>query len=167
MSSRRGFLWNVLAGAAGAFASAKTISAQEMQMPGGMPGAKRHGKKGTARYEGAPLLVETPDVPNLPFRMDGGVKEFHLIAEPVKRQIVPFKMMDVWGYNGTCPGPTIQANQGDRVRIVFENHLPESTTVHWHGLEVPIAMDGLPYVTQKPVPPGGRFVYEFTLHQEI
>ncbi len=74
--------------------------------------------------------------------------------------------MEVWGYNGSCPGPTIQANQGDRVRIIFENHLPESTTVHWHGLEIPMEMDGLPYIAQKPVPPGGRFVYEFTLHQE-
>jgi len=112
------------------------------------------------------LPVATPDVPDLPFEMDNGVKVFHLIAEPVKRQIVPFKMMEVWGYNGTCPGPTIQANQGDRVRIIFDNRLPESTTVHWHGLEIPIAMDGLPYITQKPIPPGGRFIYEFTLHQE-
>jgi FtsP/CotA-like multicopper oxidase with cupredoxin domain len=165
MSTRRGFLWNFLAGA-GAFASAKVLSAQEMQMSRDVPGARRPGKRETFRLDNAPLLVETPDLPNLPFRMDGAVKEFHLIAEPVKRQIVPFKMMDVWGYNGTCPGPTIQANQGDRVRIVFENHLPESTTVHWHGLEIPIEMDGLPYITQKPVPPGGRFVYEFTLHQE-
>jgi manganese oxidase len=166
MSSRRGFLWNVLAGAAGAFASAKALSAQEMQMSGDMPGMKRTGKKEIAHYDGVPLLVETPDVPNLSFRMDGGVKEFHLIAEPVKRQIVPFKMMEVWGYNGSCPGPTIQANQGDRVRLILDNHLPESTTMHWHGLEVPIEMDGSPYLSQKPIPPGGRFVYEFTLHQE-
>src|SRR5271168_2485525 len=164
MSSRRGFLWNVLAGA-GVFASAKVLSAQEMQMSGDMPGMKGKGKKETSRYDGIPLLVETPDVPNLPFRMDGGVKEFHLIAEPVKRQIVPFKMMEVWGYNGSCPGPTIQANQGDRVRIILDNHLPESTTMHWHGLEVPMEMDGSPYLSQKPVPPGGRFVYEFTLNQ--
>ena len=112
------------------------------------------------------LPVVTPDIPDLPYKMENGVKVFHLIAEPVQRQIVPFKMMEVWGYNGSCPGPTIQANQGDRVRILFENHLPESTTIHWHGLEIPIEMDGLLYVTQKPVPPGGRFVYEFTLHQE-
>jgi len=165
MSSRRGFLRNILAGA-GAFASTKLLSAKEIPMPGDQPRKNPVGKREIHEPEGPPPPVETLDIPNLPFRMDGGVKEFHLIAEPVKRQIVPFKMMDVWGYNGSCPGPTIQANQGDRVRIVFENHLPESTTVHWHGLEIPIAMDGLPYVTQKPVPPGGRFVYEFTLHQE-
>jgi FtsP/CotA-like multicopper oxidase with cupredoxin domain len=165
MSTRRGFLRNILAGA-GAFASATVLPAEETKSARDTPAPRHAGKREVAAQTGLPLLVETPDVPNLPFRMDGNVKEFHLIAEPVKRQIVPFKMMDVWGYNGSCPGPTIQANQGDRVRIVFENHLPESTTVHWHGLEIPIAMDGLPYVTQKPVPPGGRFVYEFTLHQE-
>jgi manganese oxidase len=165
MSSRRGFLRNVLAGA-GAFASTKLLSAKEIPLSGDQLRKNPAGKKEIHQHEGPPPLVQTLDIPNLPFRMDGGVKEFHLIAEPVKRQIVPFKTMDVWGYNGTCPGPTIQANQGDRVRIVFENHLPESTTVHWHGLEIPIEMDGLPYITQNPVPPGGRFVYEFTLHQE-
>jgi FtsP/CotA-like multicopper oxidase with cupredoxin domain len=170
MNSRRGFLWKFLAGA-GALASGKTLAAADARAAADGPqGKAAHG--GPARHlarehgEASPLLVETPDVPSLPFRMEGGVKEFHLIAEPVKRQIVPFKMMEVWGYNGSCPGPTIQANQGDRVRIIFENHLPESTTLHWHGLEVPIEMDGLPYVTQQPVQPGGRFVYEFTLHQE-
>jgi len=118
-----------------------------------------------ARRE-SPLLVVTPDLPSLPHTLENGVKVFHLTAEPVKRRIVPFKTMDVWGYNGTSPGPAIQVNQGDRVRIVFENRLPESTTIHWHGLEVPIEMDGVPYISQPPVAPGGRFVYEFTLHQE-
>ncbi len=166
MSTRRGFLRNILAGA-GAFASAKVLAANEIPAPENHHGTNPPKKIHEHHDEtDAPLLVETPDVPNLPFRLDGAIKEFHLIAEPVKRQIVPFKSMDVWGYNGSCPGPTIQANQGDRVRIIFDNHLPESTTLHWHGLEVPIAMDGLPYITQKPVPPGGRFVYEFTLHQE-
>ena len=118
-----------------------------------------------ARQE-SPLPVVTPDLPSLPHTLENGVKVFYLKAEPVKRRIVPFKTMDVWGYNGTSPGPAIQVNQGDRVRVVFENRLPESTTIHWHGLEVPIEMDGVPYISQPPVPPGGRFVYEFTLHQE-
>ena len=118
-----------------------------------------------ARRE-SPHPVMTPDLPSVPHTLDNGVKVFQLTAEPVKRQIVPFKTMDVWGYNGTSPGPAIQVDQGDRVRIVFENRLPESTTIHWHGLEVPIEMDGVPYISQPPVPPGGRFVYEFTLHQE-
>ncbi len=83
-----------------------------------------------------------------------------------REKLVPFKTMTVWGYNGSCPGPTIQVQQGDRVRVIFENGLPESTTVHWHGLEVPIEMDGVPYISQKPVPPGESFTYEFTVHQE-
>lgn len=115
---------------------------------------------------GIALPVETPDVSNLPYKIENGVKVFNLIAEPVKRRLAPYKMMEVWGYNGSCPGPTIHANQGDRVRIIFDNHLPESTTIHWHGLEVPMEMDGLPYISQKPVPPGGQSIYEFTLHQE-
>jgi hypothetical protein len=97
--------------------------------------------------------------------MDGGVKEFHLIAEPVKQELVPGKVVDLWGYNGSSPGPTIQINQGDRVRIIVDNHLPEPTSMHWHGFEIPFAMDGAPGSSQDPIAPGGRFVYEFTLHQ--
>ncbi len=108
----------------------------------------------------------TPDVPDLPFDMDGAVKVFRLRAEVVKRKIAPFKTIDAWGYNGSCPGPTIQVQQNDRVRIILENKLPESTTVHWHGLEVPIDQDGVPWVSQKPVPPGVTYTYEFTVHQE-
>jgi FtsP/CotA-like multicopper oxidase with cupredoxin domain len=89
-----------------------------------------------------------------------------LVAEPVKRELIPGRIMDVWGYNGTCPGPTIQVTQGDRVRIILDNHLPEPTTIHWHGFEIPVQMDGMPYISQEPIPPGGRFVYEFTVHQE-
>jgi FtsP/CotA-like multicopper oxidase with cupredoxin domain len=108
----------------------------------------------------------TPDVPDLPHELDGATKVFRLTAEPLQRKIAPFKTIDTWGYNGSCPGPTIQIQQGDRVRIIFENKLPESTTVHWHGLEVPIEQDGVPYISQKPIPPGEKYVYEFTVHQE-
>ena len=117
------------------------------------------------------LPVETPDLPKLPWRMENGVKIFHLVAEVVKREFLPGspwsspKVVDVWGYNGSMPGPTIEVNQGDRVRIIVDNHLPEPTSMHWHGLEVPVEMDGVPGVTQDPIPPGGRFVYEFTLRQ--
>jgi hypothetical protein len=118
-----------------------------------------------ANERAAPVPVVTPDLPDLPFTLDNGVKVFHLIAEPVKRQITPTKTLDLWGFNGTSPGPTIQVNQGDRVRVVFENHLPEPTSMHWHGFEVPVAMDGSPGISQEPVRPGQRFVYEWTLHQ--
>jgi manganese oxidase len=114
----------------------------------------------------AALPMITPDVPDLPFEMDGATKVFHLIAEPVKRKIAPFKTIDAWGYNGSCPGPTIQIQQGDHVRIVLENRLPESTSIHWHGLEVPIEQDGTPWISQKPVAPGEKYSYEFTVHQE-
>lgn len=110
--------------------------------------------------------MTTPDVGDLPFEMDGAVKVFRLSAEPVKRKIAPFKTIDAWGYNGSCPGPNIQVHQGDQVRVIFENQLPESTSLHWHGLEVPIEQDGVPWISQKPVAPGEKYVYEFTVHQE-
>ncbi len=112
------------------------------------------------------LPMTTPDVADLPHKMDGAVKVFRLDAEPVKKKIAPFKTIDAWGYNGSCPGPTIQVQQGDRVRVIFENRLPESTSLHWHGLEIPIEQDGVPYISQKPVAPGEKYVYEFTVHQE-
>ncbi|PYV42983.1 MAG: copper oxidase [Acidobacteria bacterium] len=114
-----------------------------------------------ARY----LAVETPDLPKLPWKMVDGVKEFNLIAEPVKVEFVPGRIVDVWGYNGTMPGPTIEAHEGDRVRIIVDNHLPEMTAIHWHGLEVPMEMDGVPGLGQDPILPGHRYVYEFTLNQ--
>ena len=87
-----------------------------------------------------PLTVISPDLQALSFTIDNGVKVFQLTAEPVKRKIAPWKTIDCWGFNGSCPGPTIQVNQGDRVRLILENRLPESTAIHWHGLETPYAM---------------------------
>ncbi len=120
---------------------------------------------------GGIVPVETPDVPKMPWRMENGVKTFHIVAEPVRTEFVPASGMGparvcyAWGFNGSVPGPTIEVNQGDRVRFVVENHLPEVFTMHWHGFEIPIGMDGVPGVTQDPIPPGGKFIYEFTLHQ--
>lgn len=74
--------------------------------------------------------------------------------------------MDTYGYNGDMPGPTIEINQGDRVRIILHNELPEPTTLHLHGFELPNDMDGVPYLVQKPIEPGEQFVYELTVHQE-
>jgi len=107
----------------------------------------------------------TPDIADLPFTLDNGVKVFQLTAEPVKQIVIPGRTFDLWGFNGSAPGPTIQAQEGDRVRIIFENHLPEPTGIHWHGLELPYEMDGVPGIGQKPIMPGERFVYEFPLHQ--
>lgn len=118
-----------------------------------------------APTDGAYLPVRTPHLDTLAFRREGGVKVFDLVAEPVKRVLLPGKVADVWGFNGSMPGPTIEVAEGDRVRIHFTNRLPEPTTMHWHGLEVPIEMDGVPAISQPLVPPGGTFTYEFTLRQ--
>ncbi|TMJ31603.1 MAG: multicopper oxidase family protein, partial [Alphaproteobacteria bacterium] len=90
-------------------------------------------------------------------------KELKLVAAPARLPIVggPYPETDVWCYSGQSPGPEIRVRQGDRVRIVVENRLPEDTTVHWHGLRVPNAMDGAPDVTQPSIQPGESFSYEF------
>ncbi|CAG1012194.1 MAG: copper oxidase [Rhizobiaceae bacterium] len=99
----------------------------------------------------------------LPHRMNGGVKEFHLVAEPVERELGPGMTAYLWGYNGQSPGPTIEAVEGDRVRIFVTNRLPEHTTIHWHGMILPCGMDGVTGLTQPGIPPGKTFVYEFDL----
>jgi len=163
MKSRRDFFRNTL-GLSAIFAAAPRLIAVPHEGRTGMD--MKHMRQATERSNSQIVWVETPDVPQLPWRMEGGVKEFHLVAEPVKQEIVPERVIDLWGYNGSAPGPTIQVNQGDRVRIIVDNHLPEATSMHWHGFEVPVEMDGSPGSSQDPIPPGGRFVYEFTLHQE-
>jgi FtsP/CotA-like multicopper oxidase with cupredoxin domain len=133
--------------------------------------------------------VRTINVPPLGFQMDGDVKVFYLTAQPVERVLTRGSLPDLsfikawnrfhggmesrlrpkkaklWGYNGTVPGPTIEALQGDRIRVILKNELPEPTSIHWHGLEVPNEMDGAAGVTQPPVRPGEIFVYEFTVKQ--
>jgi FtsP/CotA-like multicopper oxidase with cupredoxin domain len=99
----------------------------------------------------------------LPWRMKGEWKEFHLVAEPVVRELAPGMKAHLWGYNGQTPGPTIEAVEGDKVRIFVTNKLAEPTTVHWHGMLLPSGMDGVPGLTQPHIPPGKTFVYEFTL----
>ena len=99
----------------------------------------------------------------LPWRMNGDWKEFHLVAEPVEREFAPGMIGHLWGYNGQSPGPTIEAVEGDKVRIFVTNRLPEHTTAHWHGMPVPNGMDGVGGLTQPHIKPGQTFVYEFTL----
>lgn len=112
-----------------------------------------------------PVPVEGPDLEKLPWKMVDGAKEFHIYCEHVRRELLPGNWMDFFGYNGGMPGPIIEATQGDRVRFVVHNHLPEATTIHWHGLELPVEEDGVPGLTQDPIPPGETYVYEFDLHQ--
>jgi len=118
----------------------------------------------------APLYPETgrPYQPvvtlngwSLPWRMNNGVKEFHLVAEPVVREIAPGMKAHLWGYNGQSPGPTIEVVEGDQVRIFVTNRLPEKTSIHWHGQRLPNGMDGVSGLTQPAIMPGKTFVYEF------
>jgi manganese oxidase len=96
-----------------------------------------------------------------PWRMNQGVKEFHLVAEPVEREIAPGMVARLWGYNGQSPGPTIEVVEGDRVRIFVTNRLPEHTSIHWHGQRLPNGMDGVTGLNQRAIPVGKTFVYEF------
>jgi len=167
--TRRGFLRNATLFGTGLFAASGAAKAsrelgQRDYETLATPTSKDHAHTRAATPPFVPVV--TLDGSDLPFEMDNGVKVFHLIAEPVKQEIVPGKVVNLWGYNGSAPGPTIQAMQGDRVRFIFENHLPEPTAVHWHGIELPFDMDGSPGVSQDPISPGGRATYEFTLHQE-
>jgi FtsP/CotA-like multicopper oxidase with cupredoxin domain len=98
---------------------------------------------------------------SLPWRMNAGVKEFHLVAEPVVREIAPGMKANLWGYNGQSPGPTIEVVEGDRVRMFVTNRLPEATSVHWHGQRLPSGMDGVTGLTQRAIEPGKTYVYEF------
>jgi len=109
--------------------------------------------------------VVTPNGTSLPFRMENGVKVFHLTAEPVQRAFVDGFTVNCWGYNGLTPGPTIEAYEGDRVRIYVTNKLPEGTSIHWHGFILPNGMDGVSGLTQPKIAPGETFAYEFTLRQ--
>jgi manganese oxidase len=117
------------------------------------------------------LPVHAPDLSKLPYKLEDGVKVFHLVAEPVRVEFLPksswsdARIVDVWGYNGSCPGPTIEIVEGDRVRILFTNKLPEPTTPHWHGLEVPMSQDGVPGIGQQLIMPGETYTYEFTVNQ--
>jgi FtsP/CotA-like multicopper oxidase with cupredoxin domain len=97
----------------------------------------------------------------LEFTMDGDTKVFDLTAKAVKWPILKDVIATAWTYNGTVPGPMIRVTEGDKVRVILKNDLPQPTTIHWHGIAVPNAMDGIPDVTQKPIEPGETFTYEF------
>jgi len=109
--------------------------------------------------------VVTPDGATLPWKLVDGVKIFHLVAEPVTHEFAPGLEAECWGYNGRVHGPTIEAVEGERVRIYVTNKLGAPTTVHWHGMLVPSGMDGVGGLTQRTIQPGETFRYEFTLVQ--
>ena len=110
--------------------------------------------------------VITPNGSTLPWKIVEAVKVYHLVAEPVpKHEIAPGLVVNTWGYNGSTHGPTIEAVEGDRVRIYVTNKLPAGTSVHWHGILLPNGMDGVAGLHQKIIQPGETFKYEFTLRQ--
>jgi len=109
--------------------------------------------------------VVTPNGATLPFEMVNGVKVFHLSLDVIKWEMADGFEIQAWGYNGRTPGPTIEVVEGDRVKILVTNNLPEDTAVHWHGVLLPNGMDGVQGLTQPGIPPGDTFVYEFKIKQ--
>ena len=103
----------------------------------------------------APAYVE-------PVPATGEVHEYRLVAALTPGVLTDEVETDLWTYNGTTPGPEIRISHGDTIRVILENNLPEPTSIHWHGIRVPHAMDGVPGLTQPPIAPGETFVYEFT-----
>jgi FtsP/CotA-like multicopper oxidase with cupredoxin domain len=96
-------------------------------------------------------------------RIEKGVKVYELTAREIDWETEPGKTVKAWAYNDQVPGPQIRVREGDRVRVVLKNELAESTSIHFHGLEVPIDQDGVPFITQKPVKPGDTYSYEFVV----
>ncbi len=97
-----------------------------------------------------------------PTVLPDGTKQFELTTAVTKWEVSPGKFVEAKTYNGTVPGPTLHVNPGDKVRIILHNHMDESTSIHFHGIETPNSMDGTTFVTQDPVKPGADFTYEFT-----
>ena len=93
----------------------------------------------------------------------GGVKVYEVTASQMQWETAPGQKVEAWAYNEQVPGPQIRVREGDRVRVILHNKLSESTVIHFHGLELPNAMDGVPFITQPPVKPGESFTYEFTI----
>jgi FtsP/CotA-like multicopper oxidase with cupredoxin domain len=106
---------------------------------------------GDGRLSGHPAAAQPPPA----------VREIHLAAGLVAWELAPGKVLQAMAYNGRVPGPELRLKEGERVRVVLKNALAEPTTIHWHGVDVPNAMDGVPGITQRPVAPGESFVYEF------
>ncbi len=151
MTSRRDFL--TISGAGALAAAVGPLSAQDESTA-----SKESPKTGYTP-------VRTLNGWTLPYTMKDGVKEFHLVAEEIDHEFAPGTEAKCWGYNGSTPGPTIEAVEGDRVRILVTNCLPEHTTVHWHGILLPSGMDGVGGLNQPQIKPGETYAYEFTLNQ--
>jgi len=153
MTSRREFLGYTGAGALAAAIATKSTHANVETA------------QSITHKHGAYKPVRTLNGWTLPYTMKNGVKEFHLVAEAIDHEFAPGSVAKCWGYNGSTPGPTIEAVEGDRVRILVTNNLQEHTSIHWHGLLLPSGMDGVGGLSQPQIKPGETFAYEFTLKQ--
>lgn len=117
---------------------------------------------------GVNIFVENagkdPNFWNFPleFRMDGDVKVFEVTCTELDWAVAEGQVMKAMAYNGIVPGPEIRVTEGDKVRIICHNEMTESTSIHFHGVRLPNAMDGVPFITQPPIKPGESFTYEFT-----
>ncbi len=159
MVSRRDFL----TGAATAMAAGAVSRAGAASLPEAASNTHARTLPPPLPKEGRPFYpVVTLNGWSAPWRMKDGWKEFHLVAEIVEREIAPGMTAKLWGYNGSSPGPTIEVVEGDLVRLFVTNKLPEHTTIHWHGQQLPNGMDGVGGLTQPQIAPGKTFAYEFT-----
>jgi FtsP/CotA-like multicopper oxidase with cupredoxin domain len=95
--------------------------------------------------------------------IEGGVKTYRLTSKKIQWETAPGQMVEAWAYNEQIPGPQIRVKEGERVRVILKNELPESTVIHFHGLELPNDQDGVPFITQPPIKPGQTYTYEFTV----
>lgn len=114
-----------------------------------------------ARVKAFPAKTEGLGAQPMQPKVIAGVKVFELTAREVQWEVEPGVKRTAFAYDGQVPGPTIRVTEGDRIRVILKNELPESTSIHFHGLITPNAMDGVPYITQPPVTPGQTFTYEF------
>ena len=146
-------------------ASMPGMSMPGMDMAVAKPAPGLEPPANSQRHPQGYLPVRTLNGWTLPYALKGGVKEFHLVAEEIEHEFAPGSRAKCWGYNGTTPGPTIEVVEGDRVRILVTNRLGESTTVHWHGIDLPNGYDGVGGLNQPHIQPGETFEYEFTLKQ--
>ncbi len=128
-----------------------------------MHSIRRPGIDRRSLLAGSASLVAAAAFPRSSRSGTAPVREFALVAAPSRVSLVgpPYPDTDVWSYNAGIPGSEIRVRQGERLRILVENQLSQATTVHWHGVRAPNAMDGVPFLTQKPIAPGEKFVYEF------
>jgi manganese oxidase len=152
-------------GGGGAQPSSSSMSSMDMPMDTSAPtlSADEMDAKMALRTKAFPQKTSGLGAqPMQPKVLADGTREFDMVSAITPWEVEAGKVVQAWTYNGVVPGPTIHVNVGDRVRVVLMNHLPESTSIHFHGIKVPNAQDGVPDITQAPIKPGQTYVYDFT-----